>query len=48
MYFISSVLVSVDAERLRDDMVAVTRNFCLITSNTNYPELPRPQRGMGR
>lgn len=37
MYFISFVLVSVDAARLRGDMVAVTRNVCLVISNTNYP-----------
>lgn len=42
--FLSSVLVSVNAKRRRNDMVAVTRNFCLITSNTIYPELSRPQR----
>lgn len=37
-------LVSVNAERLREDMIAVTRNSCLTTSNTNHPELSRPSK----
>lgn len=39
MYFISSAPVSVSGERLKDDMVAVPRYFCLITWNTNHSEL---------
>lgn len=41
VYFISSVLVCVNAIRFRDDTVAVTRHFCLITWNANYPEMMR-------
>lgn len=40
---LSFVLVSVSAARLRGDMVAVMRNFCLVTSNTNYPNSLGPR-----
>lgn len=43
MYFINFVLISVNAERLRGNVVAVPRNFCLLTSNPNYPNSLGPR-----